>query len=179
MERNSNQRFIDDLNAGIGKGKVKVRITFDPPLGRVANEYLWARPIGTKYARLENVPAFARFLGYGDIVQVEPGGDDHHKVFVRLVKRGSWTHFLQYKEGNNKAETLGRGKVILERLEANGYWGEGVGPGLLAVGVPVTTTFHKALAFLDATPHLIDHSLRDMDPDVFSHPDPDTDGIDD
>ena len=117
------------LSAGTGVGMVKVGLTFDPSPGAVAGEYLWARSIGDRYARLEDVPAYATFRCYGAIVMVR-------------LSRGSWTHLLVFEEGKSQAETQARRKALRDRLRANGYWGKVVGPGLLVVGGPVTESYH-------------------------------------
>src|SRR5262245_10061811 len=106
MERDRYQRFVDDPKAGTGGGTVEVRVALDRPVDGVDTEVLWARPIDFKHVRLETIPAFADFLGYGDVVEVLPWNGYDCWEFVRLVKRASWTCFVKFEMSWSEAETV-------------------------------------------------------------------------
>ena len=153
--------FVEQLKLNQERGMIKVRVVFEKPeeVG-ATSETLWAYPIGKKYAKINNLPFHAIWIGYGDIVEVEPT-DDFVKKFVRVISRGSITVAFFYEIGDTEAETRDRVKQIGEHFRKYKIDGEGAMLGWISLAVPVDMPFEEAKVAMDTCPFMKGHSLQD------------------
>jgi hypothetical protein len=127
-------------------------------------EYLWATPLGKKYARIDNIPFFAP-LGMGDIVEIDPSGPPECKEFVRVVTRGSYTAHVFYTpigkgvEQEDEATIKQKWVVLRDDLIARNVRVEGA--------IPLDFGFEAAVKLLDDAPHVFSHSLQEAIPEDF------------
>jgi hypothetical protein len=169
MDREKYNRFVSELRKNIAEGMIKVHVSFPPGEWEgVAGENLWARPIGKKYAKIDNIPFFALTLGLDDIVEIDPASRGVNKEYVRTISRGSWTAVAVYREEGDSDEVLRRKYAeIKAHVGPLGIRTEGSTPGVLSLAIPTTVSIPEASRILSETPHVTSHSLQEADPDDY------------
>lgn len=108
---------------------IKVHVTY---AGREpAGEWLWARPVGPKAAKVCNIPFGTRAFTLGDLVEI-----DEQNEIVRVLERGARTRHASYPREGSEEQVRERFATLRDRLGRFGIVVEGIDFGLVALAVP-------------------------------------------
>ena len=144
--------------AALARGQIKVHVTVSN--GILAGEYLWATPVGKNQARIDNIPVVADHIGKGDIVEVSASTNPLDQEYLRTIKRGSYTGFVQYANKGESSKAIVKKYVKLcSLLNAKGIETEACVPGFCAVAIPLRMGIRKAKQLFDSLPEVVSYDL--------------------
>ena len=152
------RRMVKSLKAALARGQIKVHVTVSN--GVLAGEYLWATPVGKNQARIDNIPVVADYIGQNDIVEVSASTNPLDHEYLRTIKRGSYTGFVQYanKEESNKA-IVKKYVKLCSLLNAKGIETEACVPGYCAVAIPLRMGIRKAKQLFNSLPEVLSYDF--------------------
>jgi len=116
-------------------GYVRLLVTLErgPSAEGLAEEWLWAEPLGSGRFRLESTPFFAYGLSYGDLVEAGEGGDMPRLAAIER-KSGHRTLRIALDDRRNLDEP--EIQKFLDELLALGCTYEAMPPKIVALDVP-------------------------------------------
>lgn len=157
MSNKRYQEFIEVLKKNIGEGKIKV--SFDIVVdGEERKENLWATPIGSKYAKIDNIPFYVENVSMNDIVRIIP--DEHNiiKKFDRLINRATYKVDIIYDYGIDEYDVLKHRECFRKLVEFferdRDCLIEGAIANWAVVAIPVKYSIEEAIEIIEEAPNI-------------------------